>query len=284
MTAHRDDAGTQMADGCAAFEALLPDYLEGTLAGAADASAAAAARAHIVACDACRTLVRDLERIRSQAAALPIQRPSSDLWAGIEARIQAPVRLAEHEQGGRAPAARGFALGWATQPWARAAVLVVATAGVTLVATRHWSATPAPTAATQPLAPSTTRSPVASAAHSASPRTPPVVGQPGTTVATVATVKNDGHAPRSAAPTSEFIYDQQIAALHRIVDARHGQLNPKTRAVIEKNLRLIDAAIAESKAALAKDPANGFLAQQLDATLSTKLDLLRTVAMLPSRT
>ena len=95
MTTRREDAGTETADGCAAFAAALPDYLDGALTGEADGSA----RAHIVSCDSCRTLVRDLERIRVRAAALPVQRPSTDLWAGIEARIQAPLRLEEHPEG-----------------------------------------------------------------------------------------------------------------------------------------------------------------------------------------
>jgi hypothetical protein len=195
--------------------------------------------------------------------------------------------LAEQEQVRRAPAAREIARRWSTQPWARAAVLVIATAGVTILATRQWSAAPlaastqrpARVAAAQPVSPPASAQTPAANAGTTHPA--PIVGQPGSGVTTV---KNDGRAARSAAPTSEFIYDQQITTLHRIVEARRGQLNPKTVAIIEKNLRVIDGAIAESKAALAKDPANAFLAQQLDATLSTKLDLLRTVAMLPSRT
>jgi hypothetical protein len=274
MTTRREDAGTETADGCAAFAAALPDYLDGALTGEADGSA----RAHIVSCDSCRTLVRDLERIRVRAAALPVQRPSTDLWAGIEARIQAPLRLEEHPEGRRAPAARGVGRRWLTQPWARAAALVIATAGVTIVATRQWTAVPVvgPTQAPVRVA---TGQPVVPTPKP--PLVTPVIGQPGSVVTSV---KNDGRSARPAAPTSEFIYDQQITTLHRIVESRRRQMNPKTVAIIEKNLRVIDAAIAESKAALAKDPANGFLAQQLDATLSTKLDLLRTVAMLPSRT
>ena len=67
---------------CAAFEAVLADYLDGTLADDGGA------RAHIVSCESCRALLRDMERIRSRAASLPTLQPSRDLWAGIEARIQ----------------------------------------------------------------------------------------------------------------------------------------------------------------------------------------------------
>ena len=283
MTTRRDDAGTRTtaADGCAAFEAALPEYLEGTLTGEADG----AARAHVVACESCRMLVRDLERIRTQAAALPVLHPSRDLWAGIEARIQTPARADAPPTRGRTMALSWFGRGWSTQALARAAVLVLATAGVTVIATRRWTAAnvfasgvqPTTTAAVRPASPPT----AAPTPAGTEPQTTPTAARPG---AAVTTVKNDGHPARVAARTSEFIYDQQITALRRLVETRRGQMNPKTVAIIEKNLRVIDAAIAESKAALAKDPANGFLAEQLDATLDTKLELLRTVAMLPTRT
>jgi hypothetical protein len=166
-------------------------------------------------------------------------------------------------------------------------VLVVATAGVTIVATRRW--TEATTIATGTQRTATTVARPASTPTTAptpAPRAgvPPVTPTTARPAAGVTTVTNDAHSAHSAAQTSEFIYDQQIAALRQLVQTRRAQMNPRTAAIIEKNLRVIDAAIAESKAALAKDPANGFLAEQLDATLNTKLELLRTAAMLPTRT
>ena len=89
---------------------------------------------------------------------------------------------------------------------------------------------------------------------------------------------------RSVAQTSEYIYDAQITSLHQILEQRRARLDPKTVTVIEHNLAVIDTAIAQSKQALQHDPANGFLADQLDRDLNTKLELLRTVALLPSRT
>jgi len=47
---------------------------------------------------------------------------------------------------------------------------------------------------------------------------------------------------------------------------------------------VIDDAIAQSKAALAQDPASRFLNNQLNSALDKKLELLRTAAMLPNRT
>jgi hypothetical protein len=79
-------------------------------------------------------------------------------------------------------------------------------------------------------------------------------------------------------------YDTEIAALDSAVRLRRGDLDTNTVKIIEKNLRVIDAAIAESRAALAKDPHNRFLHEQLTTVLDQKVGLLRTAALLPSRT
>jgi hypothetical protein len=233
---------------CAAFEATLPDYLAGTLADDG------AARAHIVSCESCRALVRDMERLRARAAALPALHPPRDLWDGIEARIQSmPQEAAPRRPLATRWMSQALSQRWYGAPLARAAVLVIATASVTLLATHQWN-------------------PARGNAPPAQPRT---IVQPHTSFSPVS---------NQSAPTSEFIYDQQISAMRQILDARRDRLDPRTVAIIEKNLRVIDTAIAESRAALARDPANGFLAGQLDASLNTKLELLRTVAMLPART
>ena len=56
------------------------------------------------------------------------------------------------------------------------------------------------------------------------------------------------------------------------------QLDPETVRVVEENLQVIDDAIAEARAALARDPANGYLFRHLDQTLTRKVDLLRRAA------
>jgi len=80
------------------------------------------------------------------------------------------------------------------------------------------------------------------------------------------------------------IYASEIAELDSIVRDRRSQLDTGTVAVIEKNLRIIDQAIAQSRAALARDPNSGFLHNQLNNALNQKIALLRTVALLPART
>jgi hypothetical protein len=70
--------------------------------------------------------------------------------------------------------------------------------------------------------------------------------------------------------------------LQKIVTDRRTQLDSSTVAIIERNLRIIDAAIAQSRAALANDPASRLLSDQLTHALDKKVELLRTAALLPS--
>src|ERR1700681_4456161 len=107
---------------CEAFDTALPDYLEGTL----DESCRASAERHVSECVRGTSLLRDIESISEQAAALPDMVPSRDLWQGIEARIAAPViPLAARPERQRrlVPVWMGVA----------AAALIVSTAGITFM-------------------------------------------------------------------------------------------------------------------------------------------------------
>ena len=79
-------------------------------------------------------------------------------------------------------------------------------------------------------------------------------------------------------------YDEEILRLDSAVTERRSQLDTNTVKIIEKNLKVIDKAIAESRAALEKDPHSHFLNDQLARVLDQKVGLLRTVALLPART
>src|SRR6202521_5995634 len=109
---------------CEAFDAALPDYLEGTL----DDSRRASVEKHLGECVRCASMLRDIENISKEAAAMPDLVPSRDLWEGIESRIAAPViPLAARPERQRrfAPAWMGVA----------AAALIVSTAGITYMVT-----------------------------------------------------------------------------------------------------------------------------------------------------
>ena len=84
--------------------------------------------------------------------------------------------------------------------------------------------------------------------------------------------------------SSDLVYGKEIDMLQKIVSQRKTQLDSATIAIIEKNLQIIDAAIEQSRAALARDPASQLLGQQLTHALDKKVELLRTAAMLPAST
>ncbi len=84
------------------------------------------------------------------------------------------------------------------------------------------------------------------------------------------------------AGAGEPVLDSEISKLRRIMKERRDQLDPKTVAVLEQSMAVIDSAIVQSRAALAKDPASGFLATQLNRSLEKKVELLRTATLLPA--
>lgn len=291
---------TYRALDCDGFAAALADYLEGD----ASVGTRAAVESHAAACTECRALLDDLGAITSEAAALPALAPSRDLWAGIAERIDARVLPLEQ------PARKTIAVRrWWGRPAIAAAALVLVTAGVTHLITRAQYAGDSARSGHAP-------SQIASATPAVSSNVDSVAtGQPAsaTLIATVpqatqrtasarsSTLASAGTTPSrpaspAAAPAARLasavpvmqatqpVYDREIGELRRIVTTRRSQLDPKTIAVLEQSIAVIDSAIAQSRSALAKDPASGFLANQLNHSLEKKVELLRTAALLPART
>lgn len=62
------------------------------------------------------------------------------------------------------------------------------------------------------------------------------------------------------------------------LEAQRDRLQPGTVALVERNLGIIDAALRESRAALARDPANGELQSLVAAAARQKVELLRWAA------
>jgi hypothetical protein len=73
-------------------------------------------------------------------------------------------------------------------------------------------------------------------------------------------------------------YDAAVADLERILREESERLDPQTVMVIDRNLRAIDAAIQEARAALDADPANTYLNSHLAEARRRKLELLRRAA------
>jgi len=75
-------------------------------------------------------------------------------------------------------------------------------------------------------------------------------------------------------------YDAAVADLEGALADGRGRLDPATVLIVERNLALIDQAIAQAREALATDPGNAYLNDHLLETRRYKLDLLRRASVL----
>jgi putative zinc finger protein len=278
---------------CAEVDEVLLAYLEETL----DRASRSNVDQHVASCVRCSAIMRDLAAIRSEAERLPELAPSRDLWKGISERIEPAVLPLS------VPSRTAIPSRWIPFAAAAAATLVIGTAGITYLATsrslgpsssRVAVATQPAAVATQPAGvvpesvatngtPEETQSgPEASAgsaeAQAAASRSGAATrtGQPAAALAS----RRSG----ATASSSDIAYGDEIKQLQNIITDRRRELDPATISVIEESLKIIDAAVKQSRAALARDPRSGFLVDQLNSALDKKVELLRTVALLPSRT
>jgi hypothetical protein len=274
---------------CDRFAETLADFLERDVTE----HTRAALETHALSCDACGPLLADLRRLRLDAANLPELSPTRDLWSGISARIETPIvelgtaRLGETPVRHRRPN-RALWIGLA------AAGLVAVTATITHEVTKRSLAPISSVAAVKPVA------------DSGASRLPAVTqNAPATTVATATKSQQSEsgvRAPESVAasvpasatarlvsatntkPSADQTYDHEIAKLRAVLNYRRHDLDSSTVSVVDKNLKIIDDAIAQCRLALKKDPASRFLLESLNDALDSKVQLLRTAATLPSRT
>lgn len=286
---------------CEKLEAVLPDYFEEDLGD----EAKAAADAHLKTCGSCAAIVADIDGITREASTLPVMRPARDLWSGIEERISAPViSLGKPAQQN----IRRFGSPWMA---AAAAVLVVTTAGITYVATtrineaRPVQTTSAASIKTKPVIaivdsnvageapvpsaakiPGPSRTEVAAATLRA-PSVPRAALGSATLASNVGPLRTatvQANATSLGSVQADAQYAKEVEMLERIVSSPKSGLDPATVLVVKRNLQLIDDAIAQSKAALAKDPASPLLYDQVTRAMGKKVDLLRTMASLSSST
>jgi len=247
----------------------LAAYLEGDLASADLATA----EQHLAECATCAEVLAELRAIAAGAATMPLLAPSRDLWTGIEARISTPVV----SLGGASTAVRRSPRRQLQYAMAAAALIAVSAGTTYLVVSHRAGTTPLVKVAQQPQQPiaqqTVAQQPVAQHRDSLSAPTPAAVVAPRNV--TLASHKKEISAAR--------VYDQEITLLDSLVRTRRSSLDPKTVAIIEQNLRIINKAIVESRAALAKDPKSPLLSNQLDNVLGSKVDLLSTIAFLPTK-
>jgi putative zinc finger protein len=280
---------------CEEFAARVADLLERDL----DEASRAVVEAHALDCEACGALLSDLRKLSIEAANLPVIAPSRDLWDGIAARIDAPVIPIGARSEGRKVSVYGGRDRRVLRAAAIAASLLFA-AGLGGIVTYRLMLSRSGTTPEHSL--------IASGGPQVAPRNQPAASSIGQTAfspdagtKTVAVPAPDGAADSLASSSSanpsvaanvslvdgnhgaEQTFEVEIARLRAIVQRRRAQLDPVTISVIERNLKVIDDAISQCKAALAKDPASRFLIESLNHALENKVELLRTAAMLPSR-
>ena len=264
---------------CEQFENRLADYLEGDVTDAERI----ALDAHVDSCEQCGALVRDLRSITAAAAALPPIQPPAHVWEGIRARIGADVVSIDSRRRRWMPILRGLAA---------AVLLVVASSSVTYMMTRQDGATGGAAIASN-------EAPIAEPADERLPEDiDPAESETGSDVEAPsgrrdiavgvgdAPFPNITPAPEDRAPlrVGSTTYEDEISKLRGVLRSRNTDLDRKTVKTIERSLAVIDTAIAQARSALAKDPGSQFLTKELTDALDKKVRLLRTAAMLPSKT
>lgn len=213
-----------------------------------------ALRAHLRTCDRCRREVAEIRALRRATAGLPREiDPPRDLWPEVEARVRAggEARVRAGPEAGHGAAGRPLTLRRAA-PWlaAAAALLVAVTAGTTL-----WL-TDGPSAASD--------GPVAA-----------VDGPSGLAGGTAARPAGLTHVEAGYAPAVE--------RLSALLEAREGELPPATRAALERNLEVVDAAIAEAESALVNEPSSPERVRALDRSYQRKVEMLQRSVRLTSQ-
>ena len=224
----------------------LSEYLDNDLT----ASERTAADAHLRTCPACRATLDELRAVTARAQALADRAPVNDLWPAIAAAIGSDISPLSPRREPR-PGRRRFS--FSVPQLAAAAILLVTLSGGlvwTLGAPRATTVAAAPAAGSTPAA------------------------------APSSAVRATGFTtPR---PTAEQSYDAAVSDLERVVQAGRGRLDPKTLTVVQKNLAVIDSAVAQARRAVEQDPGNTYLNSYLAHTMRRKIDLLRQVATLAS--
>lgn len=221
----------------------LSEYTDGDLT----AEETAALEKHLSDCLACRNVLAGLREVARATAGLEDREPEIDLWPGILDRIgEAHGSQVATDAGvsrlARPARPRRFSFSVPQLLAASIAMMAISGGGA-------WFVTR--TAATAP----------------------------GDSPAQVAAGSETLDADAAVLVSSvEQEYRQAITELERDFETRRDRLDPETVRVVEENLQVIDEAIAEARAALARDPANGYLFRHLDQTLTRKVDLLRRAA------
>jgi hypothetical protein len=198
---------------------------------------------HLNECAGCRALLEDLQRIHDAAADLPALAPPDRAWLQIAGRLRQEGRIREDAPVAvTRPGLRGY-----TTWLAIAAALVIAAGSSALLLIPRSSAPPPQTQA---------------AATAPSPVAPGASDTP--TIDAVTAVED-----------AQAKFEKAIAELEKVAKANQQALDPGTSATIDKNLGILDQAIAENRAAVKSEPASVAARETLFDALRQKVTLLQ---------
>jgi anti-sigma factor RsiW len=200
---------------------------------------------HLAGCENCRALRADLERIRDAAAALPQLRAPDGAWLQIAGRLRQEGRVASAAPAPAASRRPSYA-------WMAIAASLLLVAGLSAVALFRFQA-------------STPSTPAAASA-------PASAGRAGD-----ASVE----AAQTAVDAAQQQFEKAITDLEKVTRANTSALDPATSTVIEKNLGIIDSAIAENRVAVRAEPTSVAARETLFEALRQKVSLLQdTIALI----
>lgn len=196
---------------------------------------------HLDQCDDCRALSADLAKIRTAATSLGPVAPPAHVWLQVAGRLRQDGRITDLPLSRR----RNVAV------LAIAASLLLAV-GVSLFVLRGLGPAGAGPAGTSP----------SESAGNAAPTD------------AVQSIADD-------LTTAERHYQSAITKLEEATKSDDGSIDPQTAAILERNLQVIDQAIAESRTALRSEPQSAPARDSLFEALRRKVSLLQdTIALM----
>lgn len=202
---------------------------------------------HLDICDDCRTLVQDLQKIRTAAESLDASQPPEHVWLQIAGRLRQEGRVQQTTAG--QPRYAWLAL---------AATLLLAVSGAVYLLLPGDDHAAAPVGASNEAGGVTGQTPRGNAAQ-----TDPVKS-----------IADDF-------AQAERLYQSAIVKLEEAAKSTEGAIDPETAAILTRNLQVIDQAIAESRTALEAQPQSAPARDSLFEALRSKVTLLQdTVALM----
>lgn len=192
---------------------------------------------HLDQCEDCRALLADLERIRDAAGSLRPLQPPERVWLQVAGRLRQEGRVHDEQR----PSL------WARR---RAPLIGLAAAAVLLIATSILL-----------LAPGSTKPPATAAVSAPAPQG--------------ATASADVQSVETELNLAEQHYEAAIARLQQITASDKQALDPQVAATLQKNVQIVDQAIAESRAALRAEPGSAPARDSLFDALRQKVALLQ---------